>query len=76
MRVRRDLGGRTYAHHLSAAIAPLRTKVDDPVRGADDVEVVLDHHERMPGRDELPESSQQLGDVVEVQPGSGFIKQE
>ncbi len=74
-RVRCDLGRCAHTYHLSAAVAALRPEVDDPVRGADDVEVVLDHHQRMASRDQLPEGSQQLGDVVEVQPGGGFVEQ-
>ncbi len=75
-RVRRDLGRRSHTHHLSARVAALGTQIDDPVRGVDDVEVVLDHHQRMAGRDELPKSSEQLGNVVEVQPGGGFVEEE
>ena len=68
--------GRAGAHHLAAGVAALGPEIDDPVGGADHVEVVLDHHQRMAGGDQLAEGAQQLGDVVEVQAGGGLVEQE
>ena len=66
---------RTGADNFAACFAAFRTKVDDPVGGADHIEIVLDDYQRMTGVDQSTESAQQLGDVVEMKAGSGFVKQ-
>ena len=72
-----------HAHHVlgsadaddgAAGMAAFRAQIDDPVGGADDVEIVFDHQQRVPGLDEAPERTQQLGDVVEMQAGGGLIE--
>ncbi len=55
--MRRDLRRRARAHQLAARLAALGPEVDDPVGGADDVEVVLDHDQRMAGGDQLAEGA-------------------
>src|SRR5262249_58773702 len=62
-----DFRGWTCKYNFAAGVAALGAEVDDPGRGADDVEVVLDHDQGMPGGEELPEGAHQLGHVVEVQ---------
>ena len=42
---------------LAAGIAALRAQVDDPVGGADHVQVVLDHDQRMPRGDQPAEGA-------------------
>jgi hypothetical protein len=74
--VRLHVVGRAGAHHLAAGLAAFGAEVDDPVGGADHVEVVLDHQQRMPGVQQLAQRAHQLGDVVEVQPGGGLVEQE
>ena len=37
---------------------------------------MLDDDQRVPGVEQLAEGAQQLGDVVEVQAGGGFVEQE
>ena len=74
--MRAHLVRRAGADDFPARIAAFRTEIDDPVRGADHVEIVLDHHHRMPGDDELAQGGEQLGDVVEMQAGGGFVEQE
>ena len=68
--------GRTDADHFTTAFAALRTQIDQPIRGADDIEVVLDHEQRVTCIDQPIERTQQLFDVVEVQPGGGLIENE
>ncbi len=75
-RVRGHLLRRTGTHDFAAGVTALGAQVDDPVGGADHVEVMLDYHQRMSCRNQLTKGSQQLGDVVEVQPGGRFIEQE
>src|SRR5882724_6556537 len=49
----------------AAVLAPFRAEIDDEVGGLDDVEIVFDYQQRVPGLEQLPERRQQLGDVVE-----------
>ena len=53
---------------------PSGPEVDHPVRGLDDVEVVLDDEQRVPRLEQLAERRQQLRDVVEVQPGRRLVE--
>ncbi len=68
--------GRARAQHEAAAVAAFRAEVDQPVGRADHVEVVLDHDQRMAGREQLAERLHQLRDVVEVQPGGRLVEHE
>ena len=43
-----DVFRRALGHNLSALLSALRSQVDDPIRGFDDVEVVLDDDHRVP----------------------------
>ena len=63
------------AHHPAARLAALGPKIDDPVGCANDVQIVLDHQQRMPGVDQAPEGAQQLRHVVKVQAGGGLVEQ-
>ena len=63
------------AEHLPAALAAFGAEVDDPVGGANHVEVVLDHHQGVAGGDETAEGPQQLGDVVEMQAGGRLVEE-
>src|ERR687897_202915 len=54
--------------------AALRTHVDQPVGGLDDVEVVLDDDDGVPLVDEPLEHLEQLLDVGEVQPGRRLVE--
>jgi hypothetical protein len=74
--VPRHLAWRSDADDLPAGVAALRSEVDDPVAGADHVEVVLDHDERVAGVDQAPERAQELRDVVEVQAGGRLVEEE
>src|SRR3954447_10624482 len=74
---RLDLGhllGRAHRDDRAAVFAPLRPEIDDEVRGFDHVEVVLNHEQRVPRLEQLPERGQELGDVVEVQPGGRLVE--
>ena len=66
---------RALANDLAARVAALRTEVDQPVGRADDVEVVLDHQQRMPGIDQAAKRAQQLRDVVEVQARGRLVEE-
>src|SRR4051812_27443183 len=52
----------------------LRSEIDDVVGDLDDIEMVLDQENAVPGVDQAIERQQQPFDVSEVQPGCGFIQ--
>ena len=74
-RVCAQVGHGADADDLAARVAAFRTEIDDPVAGRDDVEIVLDDDERVTGEQQAAQRAQQLGDVLEVQPGGGFVEQ-
>ena len=67
---------RAHRNDHPTALAALRPQVDQPVARADHVEVVLDHHQRMSGIEQLAQRTHQARDVVEVQAGRGLVEQE
>ncbi len=67
---------RARGNQPSARLPALGTEVDDPVGGADDVQVVLDDEQRVPRGKQPFEGAQQLRNVVEVQPGRGLVEEE
>ncbi len=75
-RVLHHLRRRADCDDLAARLAALGAEVDDPIAGADHVEVVLDHDQRMARGDELAERGEQPGHVLEMQPGGGLVEQE
>src|SRR5688500_14127064 len=50
------------------------SEIDDPVRGLDDVEVVLDHQHGVPAIDEAVQHFEQQPNILEVQPRRGFVE--
>ena len=62
-------------HHLTATFAALRTEVDDPVGGFDDIEIVLDHDHRVAPVDQCMEHGEKLVDIVEVKTGGRLIEE-
>ena len=71
-----DLFRRAGNQQPSAAVAAFGAQVDDPVRRADHVEVVLDDEQRVPRVEQALERAEQLRDVVEVQAGGRLVEQE
>ena len=63
----RHVGGRADADDLAAGIAAFGAEIDDPIGGADHIEIVFDDDDRVAALDELVERVQQRGDIVEVQ---------
>src|SRR6185312_1876031 len=64
-----DLLGRPDGHDLAAAGPAFRAEVDDPVRGLDHIEVVLDDDHRVALVHQTVQDLKQLADVLEVQTG-------
>ena len=67
---------RAGGDQLAAGVAAFGAEVDQPVGGADHVEVVLDDDERVARFEQLAERAHQLGDVVEVQAGGRLVEHE
>src|SRR5947209_6537361 len=49
---RGDLVGRAGRDDMAAAVAPLGPEIDDPIRGLDDLQIMLDDEHRVAGRDQ------------------------
>ena len=59
---------------FAAVVASLRAEVDDIIGRLDHVQVVLDHHDRMPVVDQPVQAFQQPIDVGEVQTGRRLVE--
>ena len=68
--------GRALGHDQAPRITTLRPQIDQPIAGADHIQVVLDDDERMPSFEQLAQSPHELGDVVKVQTGGRLVKHE
>ena len=73
-RVLRHLGRRAFGDQQATALAAFRPQVHQPVGGADHVQVVFDHQQRVPGIHQFLEGLEQARRVVEVQAGGGLVK--
>ena len=69
----RDLLGTPTRDHLTAAIARIRSKIDDPISELDDIEIVLDEHQRMAGINESIEHLSESANVFEVESSGRLI---
>ena len=63
-------------HHLPAPLAGTRTQVDDPVRRAHDLRVVLHHQQGVARRPQLVQHRDDAGDVARVQPDARLVEHE
>src|SRR5690606_39050389 len=59
--------GRTFGDDPAPTLAALGAEVDDVIHCLDHVQVVLDHHHRVPRIDQTLEDYEQLADVLEVE---------
>src|SRR5690625_588800 len=74
-RRRGHLGRGAGGDDASAGVAATGAQVDDPVRGGDGVQVVLDHDDGVPGVDEAVQLVEQEGDVGGVEPGGRLVEE-
>ena len=70
----RDIFRRAFGDDRAARAAGFRAQVDDPVGRLDDVEIVLDHDDRVAQIDQAIEDIEQFADVVEVQAGGRLVE--
>src|SRR3954466_14833668 len=73
-RARGDLLPRTLGDDVAAAFTAFGPEVDEPVRSLDDVEVVLDHHDRVAGIAQAMHNAEEELDVVEMQARGGLVE--
>ena len=69
-----DLFRRAGGDDLAATVTTLGAKVDDPVGGLDDIEVVLDDHHGVAVFAQSMQYAEQLLDVVEMQAGGWLVQ--
>ncbi|OPZ73930.1 MAG: hypothetical protein BWY82_00931 [Verrucomicrobia bacterium ADurb.Bin474] len=53
----------------------IRTHLNNPIRGTDDIQMMLDHHDAVPHFDDALKHSQQLLHVLPVKSSGGLIEQ-
>ena len=66
--------GRTGCDDRATAIAAFRPEVDHPISALDDVEIVLDHDDRVARVAQAHEHTHQLANVVEMQSRGWFVQ--
>ena len=69
-----DVLGCPRGNHFSTTGASLGPEVDDPVRGLDDVQVVLDDDDGVALVDQRLQDGQEFTDVLEVQTRGGLVQ--
>ncbi len=69
-----DLFRRTFRNDLATPVAAFRPQVNYPVRGLDDIQVMLDNYNRVAMVAQAVEHTQQLFDILEMQSGSWLIQ--
>ena len=65
-RIDGELLRRPGPDNLAAAFAALGADIDDPVRGLDHVQIVLDHHDGIALIDQAVQHLQQLAHILEM----------
>src|SRR5215469_16357233 len=65
---------RPRAYDLAAAISAFWPEIDDPVRRLDDLQIVLDDHDRSPCINQTAKGRQKFADVVKMQAGGGLVE--
>src|SRR5699024_2524530 len=70
-----NLFGRAGTNNLSAGKAASMNNVNNMISTYNVIQVVFDDDDRMAAVDQLFERIQQLGDILEMQSGSGLIEE-
>ena len=63
-----------FCDEEAASIASIRSEVEDPVRGLDDVEVVFNHDDGVSCVNESIDDNEQFADVFKMEACRGFIE--
>src|ERR1043166_6164677 len=72
-RISRNLFRRTCGHDFSSIISATGSQIDYVISARDDVKVVFDNHNGIPGIGEMIQQFEKLFDVVEMQARRRFI---
>src|SRR5690348_2455358 len=70
----RDVFGCSGGDNLASPRASLRTQIDYPIGRPDDFQIVLDDEQAAAILDQPLQRRQELGDIVEVQPGGRLVE--
>ena len=70
-----DVFGRAFGDDQATGVAAFGAEVDQPIAGADDVQVVLDDDQRITRFKQFAQGAHQLGNVIKMQAGGGLVKQ-
>ena len=70
------VGGSSGCEHVSPRRPRIRPQVDDPIRRRDQIEMMLDHQQRVARVHQAAQHTQQVGHVREVQPRGRLVEQE
>ena len=69
-----DLFRRPGRDDFSAGVPAFGAEIDDVIGGLDDIEVVLDHQDRVARVDEPVKACEKALDIGQVQACSGFVQ--
>ena len=72
--VLRESFRRAGTDESTPALPALGSKINQPVSGFDDIEVMLDHDYRVALVPQAMQHPQQLADVVKMKPGGRFVQ--
>ena len=64
----------TCKYQVATLIASFRAQIDNPIGTLDDLQIVFNDHNGMSLLDQGVERFKQFPDIMEVQPGGGFIE--
>ena len=71
--VHHDFRG-ALSQDFSTCVSPFRTQFDQPVAGGEDIEVMLDHQDRVPRIRQRAQDSDQLVHLGAVEPHRRFVE--
>ena len=69
-----DLFRGSLGNHGSSPVSALGSHIDDIIRRLNNIQVVLNHHNRIAAFRQLMQNRAELGDIVEVQAGSRLVQ--
>lgn len=73
-RARGDLFRRALRDDVTAFIAGFRAEINDPIGAFDDIQIVLDDDDRVPGVYQALENLEQHTNVIEMQTRGRFVE--
>jgi len=65
--------GRALHHDTATPVATFRTEIDNPIRGGDKFDVVLDEQYRITDVPQVEKSSHEQLDILKMKPGCRLV---